>query len=80
MALGIIFGETSTRSFHFCLEMQEENVKITLKFAYVEADLQEDGSRVVARVVDVKYRESTLAKVPQNSTQKQMHLEFRFLI
>ena len=62
MALGIIFGETSTREFSFLFGDAGGERQNQLKFAYVEADLQEDGCRVVARVVDVNTENPLLAK------------------
>ncbi|MYH79250.1 ATP-binding protein, partial [Candidatus Poribacteria bacterium] len=62
MALGVIFGETSTREFSFLFGDADGQRQNQLKFAYVEFDLQEDGSRIVARVVDVNTENPLLAK------------------
>ena len=62
MALGIIFGETSTREFSFLFGDAGGERQNQLKFAYVEADLKEDGSRVVARVIDMNTENPLLAK------------------
>ena len=62
MALGVIFGETSTREFSFLFGDADGQRQNQLKFAYVEADLQEDDSRIVARVVDVNTENPLLAK------------------
>ena len=62
MALGVIFGETSTREFSFLFGDADGQRQSQLKFAYVEADLQEDDSRIVARVVDVNTENPLLAK------------------
>lgn len=62
MALGVIFGETSTREFYFLFGDADGQRQSQLKFTYVEADLQEDGSRIVARVVEVNTENPLLAK------------------
>ena len=62
MALGVIFGETSTREFSFLFGDADGQRQNQLKFAYVEVDLQEDDSRIVARVVDVNTENPLLAK------------------
>ena len=62
MSLGVIFGETSTREFSFLFGDADGQRQNQLKFAYVEFDLQEDGSRIVARVVDVNTENPLLAK------------------
>ena len=62
MALGVIFGETSTREFSFLFGDADGQRQNQLKFAYVEVDLQEDKSRIVARVVDVNTENPLLAK------------------
>ena len=62
MALGVIFGETSTREFSFLFGDADGQRQNQLKFAYVETDLQEDESRIVARVVDVNTENPLLAK------------------
>ena len=62
MALGVIFGETSTREFSFLFGDAGGQRQNQLKFAYVEADLQEDDSRIVARVVEVNTENPLLAK------------------
>ena len=61
-ALGVIFGETSTREFSFLFGDADGQRQNQLKFAYVEVDLQEDDSRIVARVVDVNTENPLLAK------------------
>ena len=62
MALGVIFGETSTREFSFLFGDADGQRQNQLKFAYVKVDLQEDKSRIVARVVDVNTENPLLAK------------------
>lgn len=62
MALGVIFGETSTREFSFLFGDVDGQRQNQLKFAYVETDLQDDHSRIVARVVDVNTENPLLAK------------------
>lgn len=62
MVLGIIFGETSTEEFSFLFGDTDGQRQHQLKFAYVEVDSQTDGSRVVARVVDVNTENPLLAK------------------
>lgn len=62
MALGIIFGETSTQEFSFLFGDADGERQNQLKFAYVEVNLQENGNRVVARVVDVNTENPLLAK------------------
>lgn len=62
MALGIIFGETSTQEFSFLFGDADRERQNQLKFAYVEVNLQENGNRVVARVVDINTENPLLAK------------------
>lgn len=62
MALGIIFGETSTQEFSFLFGDADGERQNQLKFAYVEVNLQGNGNRVVARVVDVNTENPLLAK------------------
>ena len=65
MALGVIFGETSTREFSFLFGDADGQRQNQLKFAYVEVvevDLQEDDNRIVARVVEVNTENPLLAK------------------
>ena len=62
MALGIIFGETSTQEFSFLFGDADEDRKNQLKSAYVQVDLQEDNSVVVAHVIDVNTENPLLAK------------------
>lgn len=62
MTLGIIFGETSTQEFSFLFGDADGERQNQLKFAYVEVNLQENGNRVVARVVDVNTENPLLAK------------------
>ena len=60
--LGIIFGETSTREFYFLFGDADGQRQNQLKFAYVQANLQESSKIVVARVVDVNTDNPLLAK------------------
>ena len=62
MALGIIFGETSTREFYFLFGDADGQRQNQLKFAYVQVNLQEEGRIVVASVVDVNTDNPLLAK------------------
>ena len=62
MTLGIIFGETSTQEFSFLFGDADGERQNQLKFAYVEVNLQENGNRVVARVVDINTENPLLAK------------------
>ena len=62
MALGVIFGETSTREFSFLFGDADGQRQNQLKFTYVQADLQEDDSRIIARVVEVNTENPLLAK------------------
>ena len=62
MALGVIFGETSTQEFSFLFGDADGQRQHQLKFAYVEINLQADNSKVVARVVDVNTENPLLAK------------------
>ena len=61
MALGIIFGETSTREFSFLFGDPQGQGQSQLKFAYVEVNL-DNGDKVVARVVDVNTENPLLGR------------------
>ena len=61
MALGIIFGETSTQEFSFLFGDADGEHQNQLKFSYVEVDLP-DNNKVVAKVVDVNTENPLLAK------------------
>ena len=62
MALGIIFGETSTQEFSFLFGDADSERQNQLKFSYVEVDLPESKDKVVAKVVDVNTENPLLAK------------------
>ena len=62
MALGIIFGETSTQEFSFLFGDADGAHQNQLKFSYVEVDLPESNDKVVAKVVDVNTENPLLAK------------------
>ena len=62
MALGIIFGETSTQEFSFLFGDADSERQNQLKFSYVEVDLPESQDKVVAKVVDVNTENPLLAK------------------
>lgn len=63
MALGVIFGETSTREFSFLFGDADGERQNQLKFSYVQVDLEEGGNNiVVARVIDVNTENPLLAK------------------
>ena len=62
MALGIIFGETSTQEFSFLFGDVDGEHQNQLKFSYVEVDLPEGNNKVVAKVVDVNTENPLLAK------------------
>jgi hypothetical protein len=62
MALGIIFGETSTQEFTFLFGDLDGERQNQLKFSYVEVDLPESNDKVVAKVVDVNTENPLLAK------------------
>ena len=62
MALGIIFGETSTQEFSFLFGDADSERQNQLKFSYVEVDLPESKNKVVAKVVDVNTENPLLAK------------------
>ena len=62
MALGIIFGETSTQEFSFLFGDIDGEHQNQLKFSYVEVDLPEGNNKVVAKVVDVNTENPLLAK------------------
>ena len=62
MALGIIFGETSTQEFSFLFGDADSERQNQLKFSYVEVDLPESEDKVVAKVVDVNTENPLLAK------------------
>ena len=62
MALGIIFGETSTREFFFLFGDADGEQQHQLKFSHVQVRLEEDGKIVVARVIDVNTENPLLAK------------------
>ena len=62
MALGIIFGETSTQEFSFLFGDADSERQNQLKFSYVEVDLPESKGKVVAKVVDVNTENPLLAK------------------
>jgi len=62
MALGIIFGETSTQEFSFLFGDPDGDHQNQLKFSYVEVDLPESEDKVVAKVVDVNTENPLLAK------------------
>ena len=61
MALGVIFGETSTREFAFLFGDSQGQERSHLKFAYVEVNL-DNGDLVVARVVDVNTENPLLGR------------------
>ena len=61
-SLGVIFGETSTQEFSFLFGVDDENRQHQLKYAYVEADLKEEGRIVVAYVYEVNTDNPLLAK------------------
>lgn len=62
MALGIIFGETSTQEFTFLFGDVDGNRQNQLKFSYVEVGLPDSNNKVVAKVVDVNTENPLLAK------------------
>ena len=62
MALGIIYGETSTQEFSFLFGDADGENQNQLKFSYVEVDLPEGNNKVVAKVVDVNTENPLLAK------------------
>ncbi|MCY4570950.1 MAG: ATP-binding protein [Candidatus Poribacteria bacterium] len=62
MALGIIFGETSTQEFSFLFGDAGSERQNQLKFSYVEVGLPESKDKVVAKVVDVNTENPLLAK------------------
>ncbi len=62
MALGVIFGETSTREFSFLFGDADGERQNQFKFSYVQVDLEEDDNIVVARVIDVNTENPLLAK------------------
>ena len=62
MALGVIFGETSTREFSFLFGDADGERQNQLKFSYVQVDLEEDDNIVIARVIDVNTENPLLAK------------------
>ena len=62
MALGIIFGETSTQEFSFLFGDADGKHQNQLKFSYIEVDLPESNDKVVAKVVDVNTENPLLAK------------------
>ena len=61
-SLGIIFGETSTQEFSFLFGADDEHRQLQLKYAYIEADLEEEGKIVVAYVYDVNTDNPLLAQ------------------
>lgn len=61
MALGVIFGETSTREFSFLFGDPQGQGQHQLKYAYVQISL-DDKNRVVARVVDVNTENPLLGR------------------
>lgn len=61
MALGVIFGETSTREFAFLFGDSQGQERSQLKFAYVEINLN-NGDKVIARVVDVNTENPLLGR------------------
>ena len=61
MALGVIFGETSTREFSFLFGDPQGQGQHQLKYAYVQISL-DDENRVVARVVDVNTENPLLGR------------------
>lgn len=61
MALGVIFGETSTQEFSFLFGDPQGQGQSQLKLAYVEVNL-DDGNLVVARVVDVNTENPLLGR------------------
>ena len=61
MALGVIFGETSTREFSFLFGDPQGQGQHQLKYAYVQISLDDDN-RVVARVVDVNTENPLLGR------------------
>lgn len=62
MTLGIIFGETSTQEFSFLFGDADGERQNQLKSAYVEVNLAEDDSKIVARVIDINTENPLLAK------------------
>ena len=60
-SLGVIFGETSTQEFSFLFGVDEHR-QHEVKYAYVEADLEEEGKIVVAYVYEVNTDNPLLAK------------------
>lgn len=61
MALGVIFGETSTREFSFLFGDPQGQGQHQLKYAYVQINL-DNQNRVVARVVDVNTENPLLGR------------------
>ena len=61
MALGVIFGETSTREFSFLFGDPQGQGQHQLKYAYVQVALDNEN-RVVARVVDVNTENPLLGR------------------
>ena len=61
MALGVIFGETSTREFSFLFGDPQGQGQHQLKYAYVQINLDNEN-RVVARVVDVNTENPLLGR------------------
>ncbi|MDE0184989.1 MAG: DUF87 domain-containing protein [Candidatus Poribacteria bacterium] len=61
MALGVIFGETSTREFAFLFGDSQELEQSKLKFAYVQVNL-DDANIAVARVIDVNTENPLLGR------------------